>query len=323
MIESIINSINKVRKINDGEVLLNLIKEGGFVFLFDGYDEIPLQIKDKVTTQLIEFISAASNNIYFLSSRPDVALSSFGDFQTMVIKQLKPQESYSLLRKYDYKSKVKIAQPLIEKLRKSLKSKEFIDLGQFLGNPLLISFIYITYKYKRDIPINKGDFYRKVYDALFEDHDYSKGGWKRGKESGLTKEGLHKFLRSFGFLCLRENKNDFSKDKLIKLIDEAKEISYSKEFDTSLIFEDIINTVPLIVKDGLTYKWAHKSFIDYFSACFIYHHSTQRENILNNIFKSSQFDLYKNMLDIYYDIDVESFDKVFVLPILNDYLDFL
>ncbi|SFS49636.1 hypothetical protein [Paenibacillus sp. 453mf] len=29
------------------------------------------------------------------------------------------------------------------------------------------------------------------------------------------------------------------------------------------------------------------------------------------------------MLDIYYDIDVESFDKVFVLPILNDYLDFL
>ncbi|SFS49618.1 hypothetical protein [Paenibacillus sp. 453mf] len=118
MIESIINSINKVRKINDGEVLLNLIKEGGFVFLFDGYDEIPLQIKDKVTTQLIEFISA--NNIYFLSSRPDVALSSFGDFQIMVIKQLKPQESYSLLRKYDYKSKVKIAQPLIEKLRKSL-----------------------------------------------------------------------------------------------------------------------------------------------------------------------------------------------------------
>lgn len=323
--EFIFNSVNSVKKINDGQLLDDIFNNGGFVFLFDGYDEIPSAIKERITDKLQEFIGKASgNNYFFITSRPDPSLVSFGDFQKFEIKNLRPPESFEMFKKYDKRTRFQISNDLISHCEEALELKTFKDLKYFLGNPLLVSFIYITYRYKRDIPINKSEFYRKVYDALFEDHDYSKGGWNRKKYSKLSRESFHKFLRNLAFRCLSNNKIDFSKDQLINLIERAQKSVYFEEVDSSDIFRDLVESVPLIVQDGLSYKWAHKSFMEYFSASFIYSDCTsKKDEVLLKLYKSKNITFYENVLDIFYDIDQEAFNRVIIKPLINDYLNFL
>ena len=91
--------INSLSKKFNHTLLLKLIQTGGFVFILDGYDEIPLSERSAVTTDIQDFISKANdNNIFILTSRPEQALSSFGDFQKFSINSLSKKEAYELLK---------------------------------------------------------------------------------------------------------------------------------------------------------------------------------------------------------------------------------
>ena len=66
------------------------------------YDlQISLEERGFVTTNVQDFISKADRNIFVLTSRPEQALTSFGDFQIFAINPLAKKEAYELLRKYD------------------------------------------------------------------------------------------------------------------------------------------------------------------------------------------------------------------------------
>ncbi|MEM5626376.1 hypothetical protein AAHB47_21180 [Bacillus wiedmannii] len=65
---------------------------------------------------------------------------------------------------------------------------------------------------------------------------------------------MQKILMKLGFLCLRENVNDYDKNKILKLIDKAKNSPYFKDIQEELIFKDLLETVPLFTIDGLSYK---------------------------------------------------------------------
>lgn len=93
--------INSLSKIFDKNLLLEFIQTGGFVFFLDGYDEISLDNRSSVTTNVQDFISKAGNNIFIMTSRPEQALTSFGDFQVFTINPLSKKEAHELLRKYD------------------------------------------------------------------------------------------------------------------------------------------------------------------------------------------------------------------------------
>ena len=301
---------------------MEVINRGGFIFFLDGYDEIPFQHKQDVTRQLKRFISLAGNNIFYLTSRPDESLASFGEFQQYEIKELEREEAYKIIKKYDDVVQLNLYTSIIKQIDENITQQRFSELKSFLGNPLLVSFLYLTFKHKKDIPALKLEFYRKVYDALFESHDLSKDSYKRDKYSGLSSGSMQKILTKLGFLCLRENVNDYDKNKMLKLISQAKNSPYFKDIQEEQVFKDLLETVPLFTSEGLSFKWAHKSFMEYFAAYFI-DNQENREEILNNIYKSSNFIIYFNMLDFYYDIDRKLFDKVFVYPIIKKFLKYI
>ena len=191
-----------------------------------------------------------------------------------------------------------------------------------MGNPLLVSLLYLTFRFKRDIPSSKIDFYRKVYDALYESHDLTKNGYKREKYSKLSCSEFQRVLTKLGFLCLIENINTYSKDKLIQLIINATDSPYFKEGIEDRIFRDLIETVPLITCVGFDYKWSHKSFMEYFAALYI-ENQKNKEEILTNIYNSSRFSLYLNALDFLSEINRQLFDKIFVFPVLNRFIKYI
>ncbi|MGE8022121.1 NACHT domain-containing protein [Peribacillus frigoritolerans] len=282
ILDTIIENINPMKETHTKEFILEVMDRGDFIFFLDGYDEIPFQHKENVTKQIKQFISNANNNIFFLTSRLDDSLSSFGEFQKFEIQDLSKIEAFSLIKKYDEITQLDLASSIIKQIEETIEGDRFSELESFLGNPLLVSFLYLTFKHKKDIPALRIDFYRKVYDALFELHDLSKESFKREKYSGLSSGNLQKVLWKLGFLCLRENDNDYDKNKLLKLISHAKNSPYFKEIQEDYILKDLLETVPLFTTIGLGYKWSHKSFMEYFAAYFI-DNQENREKILNDI----------------------------------------
>lgn len=312
----IYNELNAIDGEFDKEFILTLIKEGGFVFFLDGYDEIPLDERDKVTTNLQDFISKASNNFFVLTSRPELSLGSFPDFQEFNIQPLESVEAFELLKKYDK------AGELSAEIISKLQGKTFQNIEEFLQNPLLVSLLYKSYEYKHSIPLKQHIFYRQVYDSLFESHDLSKSGsFIREKHTKLDIEEFHRVLRALGFITLKLGQIEFDKDSLLSLIKRAKEHCYDLKLQESNLLKDLVTTVPLFHRDGNYFKWAHKAIQEYFAAQFIWLDTKGNQGkILKQIVSSDSSEKYYNVLDLYCDIDFRTFQQTIIYDYLCDFI---
>ena len=318
VIKEIFKNINPIDNQFNTQYVLNLLKRGDFIFFFDGYDEIPTNDKVKVTEDLQRFISKAGENLFAISSREESALVSFGDFQCFNIKPLEKEEAYDLIRKYDNNG------ALSHELITKIESDENLSLlNEFLINPLMTSLLYKAYEYKKVIPYKKSIFYRQVYDALFEVHDFSKGGvYVHDKASKLDMDDFEEILKFISYKSFTKGKVIYEREELIGLIKEAKDINPKLQFKESAFLEDLIKNVPLFIKDGLDYKWTHKSFQEYFAAKYICHNlKDKQKDILVKMYKSNKNQNYFNVLDFCYDIDYLTFRKSIILDLVSNYID--
>lgn len=310
--------INSLSKDFDTKLLFEFIQTGGFIFFLDGFDEISLEERGFVTTNVQDFISKADRNIFVLTSRPEQALTSFGDFQIFAINPLAKKEAYELLRKYDNQGNT--SKQLIDEL----KSGQYEMINEFLKNPLLVSLLFAAFDYKQTIPLKKHIFYRQVYDAYFDSHDLSKGdSYIHDKYSQLDIDDFERILRYVGFKCLKHQKIEFEKDALLQIIEEAKNFCPDLHFSVSDYFTDLLTAVPLFRKDGQYYKWVHKSLQEYFAAQFIFKDSKKsQDDILTALYNSDNIEKYINLLDLYYDIDNWGFKKNIMLPLCESFMSF-
>ncbi|NFF66821.1 hypothetical protein FDF69_07905 [Clostridium sporogenes] len=322
IIDFIMNEINGIKKYFNKEDILGLIEEGGFIFFFDGYDEVTEEYKKEVTENLEDFISKTStsrilDNNFIISSRDENELGCFGDFQRFEIKPLKKGEAYNLIRKYDNDGEV--SSQLIKKLEEEENLK---ILNEFLVNPLMVSLLYKAFDFKGKIPYKKYVFYRQVYDALFEDHDMTKGGaFTHKKKSKLDIEDFHRMLRCLGYLTLAKGKINFNREELCSLLKEVKNRTPGVVCKESDIINDIIHSVPLFVEDGIQYKWVHKSFQEYFAASYICMDIKDKKSIiLNKMAEHNNINKYYNVLDFCYDMDVKVFRNEIIYPMVCNFI---
>ncbi|EQB3099722.1 NACHT domain-containing protein [Clostridium botulinum] len=318
IVDFIMNEINNIRDCLNKEDFFNLVERGDFIFFFDGYDEITEESKQKVTENLQEFIYKTSNNMFIISSRDESELSCFGDFQRFDIKPLKKEEAYALIRKYDNDGE--LSKELIEKLENE-KNLKIID--EFLVNPLMVSLLYKAFEYKRTVPYKKHIFYRQVYDALFQDHDKSKGGaYVHPKKSRLDIDDFHRVLRTIGFITLVKGIT-YSKEEFTNIIKKAKEIAIGTEFKESDFINDVIYSVPIFVKEGIEYRWLHKSFQEYFAASYICFDSKEKQGkYLLQMISKEKIQKYYNVLDFCYDMDYKQFRRIAIYNVINDYINY-
>ncbi|MEW4264487.1 NACHT domain-containing protein [Priestia megaterium] len=322
IVEIICENLNSINRPFDKELILELIHRGDFIFFLDGYDEIPFKIRQRATEDLKHFIQKSRNNVFFMTSRPEKGLSSFGEFKKMNIENLQPHESYDLIRKIDNRAGLNLSEYLINEIKNyDPLSKNFRDISNFLHIPLLVTLIYTTFKYTRELKTKKDEFYSKIFDALYEEHDLSKDYYKRDKYSNLTKIQFYQMLSNLGYLCLKENQIEFKHTELITIIDKSLKHVYgiSENIDPNDILKDLLENVPFFIEVGLNIKWSHKSFMEYFASCYI-KDNNETEKIIKKIYDSNRFETYINFLDIYHDVDQRTFDKVIVAPLLEDYI---
>lgn len=319
LLDIVYGQIDSLAEAFDHQLLLKLIQQGGFAFFFDGYDEVTNEQKSVVAEEIKSLVSKAPNNTYIITSRPEIGLQTFGDFSVFNIQQLTEEEAAELLRKYDNNGEVS------EILIKKLNNISYSNVKDFLRTPLLASLLFTAFDYKQKVPIRKDEFYQQVFDAYFESHDLTKdGGFVRQKKSGLNMSDFKKVLRYLGFKCLkRQFKTEFSKAELISLLDEVQNEYSGQRFVSEDFIKDIITAVPLFVRDGIYYRWIHKSMQEYFAAMFIHEDARNSQTaILDRMLQSQWMSRYINLFDIYYDIDYEGFRDSVLDKIVTDYLQY-
>lgn len=319
LLDEIRDQLGSLTKDFDDSLMRIFFEKGGFIFFFDGLDEVSVDERSIVIADIKHFIEKAPNNHYIMTSRPEQALAGFGDFLAMRIHPLEKEEAFALLSKYD--SGGEISQRLIEKL----KSGDYDRIRDFMQNPLLVSLLFIGFEYKPDIPLRINEFYEQVFDALYNRHDLSKDGYySRKKLSGLEMNDFAKVLRSIGIICLDKHCLEFNRSDFLEIITQAGKLSNISLPSAKSMMDDLLHAVPLFCQDGLNYKWVHKSMQEFFAADFISRDSgNKKEKILERILNSSNLTDYSNLINIFSDLDRNSFQRNIVLPALENYISYV
>jgi hypothetical protein len=298
------------------KLLENSIATGIFTFFLDGFDEIPDDEKQAVSDQILKLKALGDGNRFILSSREEQSLSYLAEFRKFNIKPLEKDEAFSLIRKI--MPSAKVADSLIAKITEQSKN----GLDEFLKNPLLVSLLVKSYMHSPVLPVRLSEFYRQVFDALFQTHDAKKelGGFARKKKSQLDLDRFHKILRALGALTYQENKLEFTTDALLVQIEDAKSLTSESGFAASNFQHDLLHAVPLFVRDGGISRWAHRSLQEYFAAAYICVDAKEEQRELLVQLYESGIQRNANILRLCADIDGKTFKHVLVQRYLDKQL---
>lgn len=313
-IQKQINSYDKNIEISE---IVEILSKGDFVIFFDGYDEITNENKSDVLDAIQEFTSKATNTKIVITSREEDDLNSLGEYKCVNIKPLTEENAYELIKKYNNDGEIS------KKLIKQLEEDSSLEvLKEFLSNPLLVSLLYKTFEYKEEIPYKKIDFYEQVYEALFNDHDKTKGSaYLHKKKTQLDMYQFEQILRYFGFLCLERDIVECSSQTICQILRQAIEYCSMLNISVGDFLYDLTHAVPFIQKDGNNFRWIHGSFRDFFACCFIYYDNKKSSRTFFDKFKANKLGLkYYDILDFYYELDKMGVCKYVVLPYLKEYI---
>ncbi|MBM7605572.1 hypothetical protein JOC75_003595 [Metabacillus crassostreae] len=201
-----------------------------------------------------------------------------------------------------------------------LEHKLYDTNKSFCSNPLLLNIMLLTFREFAEIPDKIHIFYRRAFDVLYSQHDATKG-YKRKKraDKDLTSDEFKKVLSAMSTLSYLDDMNSFDNSTLLSYIEDAKKI-VDINFNGEEYKVDLVESVCILILDGLDYKFQHRSFQEYFTAEFIL--GMDDENlfqILRRLIKEKPSSLSNDVvLDLMYEMEREKLEKAFIIPFLKE-----
>ncbi|MBR2893470.1 MAG: hypothetical protein IKB94_06405, partial [Clostridia bacterium] len=126
-----------------------------------------------------------------------------------------------------------------------------------------------------------------------------------------------KLFSYFCFITYYQGKVEFTYDELTTFLRKVKIENLT--FDVESIIDDLVNSICVIYKDGLNYRFAHRSFQEYFTAIFLKELSD--ENLckmgLEMIKKDSFRATHDSVFPMLYDMSAERVEQNIFVPLLK------
>jgi hypothetical protein len=211
-------------------------------------------------------------------------------------------------------TKLTYEEELKGKFLEDLRNGLFAKHESFLSNPLLLSIMLLTYGQSAHIPDKLNVFYNQAYEALFERHDALKGGYQRQRK---TKLDVQDFARVFSAFCLQtydKRQFEFTRLQALDFVDKARSI-VGIDCDKDDYLRDAMQAVCLLVEDGLSIVFSHRSFQEYFTARFI---SETRPDVQRNLVRKFSANVRTDsVMSLLYEMRPEVVEQYYILPELN------
>ncbi len=295
--------------INDNDLQI-LSKSYNIMFVLDGLDETP-NISNAISDIKL-FSNKLHTSKFILTSRPNRFTESLG-FKEYKIIDLSLEESFSFIEKIDNTS---LGQKLIESIRISKES-----VNDLLKTPLSLILLYRVFKKTRSLSKSIYNLYEDLFDVLYDEHDITTKGKNREKQVGIESEDLYKVILYIAFKSADNLDISFSKKNLKGWINEAKQ-KLEFNFLSDNFISDLILHIPLIIQNGFNeYRWIHKLIRNYYAAYYIVS-SEDKESLLKEKYHFSKINNWTEILEMYYDLDYDLFEKVILYPISKMYIYF-
>ncbi|MFC5047576.1 NACHT domain-containing protein [Aquimarina hainanensis] len=293
----------------DKTFLNKSMKKGHYIFFLDGLDEVFPEKRKYLLKEVDDLTKGYSNCSIILSTRPDLNISELTTFSIFNIEPLSLEKSINLIKKLPADKIIK------EKFISDLKNNLFEKHKSFLSNPLLLSIMLITYGYSADIPNKLSVFYNQAFEALFQRHDALKGAFNRKRETELDIQEFSKILSIFCVLTYEQRKFKLTRIEALEFIDQAKELS-CYDFNSSSYLTDLLQSVCLLVEDGLFIYFTHRSFQEYFTAKFIVESQTETKKTLLKKYQSNIRE--DNVYKLVHELDPDFMEFEIIIPFIND-----
>lgn len=284
-------------------------KKGHFILFLDGLDEISRPKKDEILKEINELTITFPKLKIVLTTRPDIKLMELDIFTTFNTVPLSLPKCIQLV------SKLPADDVLKEKFIKDLNNGLYSKHESFLSNPLLLSIMMLTYGFSADIPNKSSIFYTQAFDALFQRHDSFKGAYKRKRETDLDIQEFSKVFSTFCILTYENRIFKFSRTDIIEFLEKAKKIT-SIEFDSESYLNDLLQSVSLLIEDGMSIYFTHRSFQEFFAAKFIVESSKDiKFKLLEKYNKYAHSD---SVFELTRELDKDFIDFEIIQPFIKD-----
>ncbi|MBS0297748.1 MAG: NACHT domain-containing protein [Proteobacteria bacterium] len=245
------------------EVAQALMEKGKIVAILDGFDEVSQDNREWMAREIDGLAVKFPSMKIVVTSRPNEGLSAWKGFSLCRVQPMSKASAIELLNNIQFDMEIKSA--FISEVDATLYMKH----RDFLSNPLLCTLMLVAYRQFAEIPDKVYLFYQFAFEALFRRHDTSKDGvFKRDLASGLQYD---EFQRLFSYFCAKsyalEQFGFYENDFIKYIIDSIAYENLSCTMESCKF--DLLETVCLILRDGLEYKFVHRSFQEYFAALFL------------------------------------------------------
>lgn len=286
------------------------LKSGLFIILLDAADELDKKIRPEIMKKIQEFSNKFENCGLLVTTREFEEVESLAGFDIYNTKPLSREQAIEIIHKLDYDAEVKAG------LLKDIDGENNDIYNVFMENPLLVTIMLLTYDQSKEIPTKRSSVYKRAFEALYERHDGAKGIYKRELHAGLSIEDFERVFSAFCYGTYINSVYDFPATELPRLFKEALRIA-EIDADPAAVARDSCESTCLLVKEGHDYVFAHRSFQEYFAACYI---KSYRGDDVRSIFDSALFriGLGENTLEFLYEIDLNSLEMNYVIPHLKE-----
>lgn len=288
------------------------LRAGSFCVILDGFDEVDFDQRSTIEQQILALREKYPEITMIVSSRPDPDLrfQSWTRFTVCRVQPMTQSQITELVNKLDYDSQIK------KKFLTALKESLFKTHQSFLSNPLLCIMMLITFEQYGHIPNKMHIFYEHAFDALFFRHDAAKEGIYRRKTHGkLPIDEFRDCLSAFCIVSYAKERFSFTALEVRETIKNAMALE-RKAIDPTDFLNDMVECVCLLRIEGLTYEFTHRSFQEYFAACFIARSPTASIASLLDQFSKRRED---NVVGMAFAMNRKLVEREWILPRLKEF----
>lgn len=298
-----------------------MLKTGQFLFLLDGYDEIAIEQKEALTHDMEEFVDCFPNNYFMLTSRPGADIETLERFVNYHVCGLERNQVFDFIDQ-QYKDGNEEERELANRIKDVLAASTDNPYIRYMSSPLLLSMFMLTYEEHPELPKHISSFYYNVFDTLHSKHDARSkaSGYQHEKKSKLSQEEIKRVLDAFCFLSYMQSTYEFSSEYLHKTLPKVLTVL---GFDCSVdeLIYDLSVAVSILVLDGTSYVFPHRSLQEYFAASYI---ANLREDAKKKIYEEKLINDAETERNTFWTLceeqDQSCFLQYFLIPSLESFI---